>query len=265
MGVIFKNSVMYNSSSILNYPVCYSEEEREIGCWTDGKPLYQRTLTYTGSSSVTIQYNSSDDGFSLTGITDVYMDKIYPILDTLVSYQVNMPGGTNNARCIYQFEYAFWLDTGKFRKSHNPNVEYIGYVLEPNTTVTFQYTKITDQPGSGSWTPMATPTKQYSETEQVIGTWIDGSPLYEKTIIVSGFNASTSDSGWYYGTVNLSDYSINPSQVFPQGGETFITLQDTTTRPSVFIDWQGGSSVYVYFLGSRSGTLTLTIRYTKTI
>jgi hypothetical protein len=103
----------------------------------------------------------------------------------------------------------------------------------------------------------------YSETEQVVGKWIDGKDLFEKTIVIQNFSASTADSGWYYGTVDLSDYDVNPEHLFPQHGETYITLSDTTPRIPVYIDWQGGTNLYLYFLGSRSGTLTLVIYYTK--
>lgn len=103
----------------------------------------------------------------------------------------------------------------------------------------------------------------YSTAEQIVGKWIDGKDLFEKTIVIQNFSASTADSGWYYGTVNLADYGINPERLFPQQGETYIVLQDTTPRIPIYIDWQGGTNLYLYFLGSRSGTLTVVVRYTK--
>ena len=35
----------------INYitPECYSTEEREVGCWVDGKPLYQKSVATGGS------------------------------------------------------------------------------------------------------------------------------------------------------------------------------------------------------------------------
>jgi hypothetical protein len=47
---------------------------------------------------------------------------------------------------------------------------------------TIRYTKSTDTAGSGTWTSQGVPAHHYSTTEQVVGTWIDGSTLYEKTI-----------------------------------------------------------------------------------
>ena len=57
----------------------------------------------------------------------------------------------------------------------NNKAAYIKYL-------TMQYTKTTDTAGSGKWTPQGVPAIHYSTDEQVIGTWIDGSTLYEKTI-----------------------------------------------------------------------------------
>ena len=51
-----------------------------------------------------------------------------------------------------------------------------------SATVTIRYTKTTDQAGSGQWTPQGVPAVHYSEDEHIIGTWIDGSTLYEKTV-----------------------------------------------------------------------------------
>ena len=46
---------------------------------------------------------------------------------------------------------------------------------------TIFYTKTADTAGQGSWTTDGTPAHHYSTTEKVIGTWIDGKPLYERT------------------------------------------------------------------------------------
>lgn len=103
----------------------------------------------------------------------------------------------------------------------------------------------------------------YSTLEMSFGSWIDGKTVYERTFVIPNFSAATPDNNWYYGTVDLSTYGITPEHVFPDCAASFITLGDTTTRIPVYIDWQGGTNVYPYFIGSRSGDLTLTLRYTK--
>ena len=49
-------------------------------------------------------------------------------------------------------------------------------------SVTFFYTKTTDTPGSGMWNTQGGLAQHYSTTEHIIGTWIDGKPIYEKVI-----------------------------------------------------------------------------------
>ena len=44
-----------------------------------------------------------------------------------------------------------------------------------------QYTKTTDVAGSGSYNTLGVPTVHYTTDEQVVGTWIDGKPVYRRT------------------------------------------------------------------------------------
>lgn len=191
MGVIFKNNVMYNGGDTLIQPIIYSEKEREIGCWTDGKPLYQRTLFYTGNTVITVSGDSGSP-YSATGITDIYVNDILPTLDKLIHYQIDLTS-EGNEKNIYQFEYNFQALTGTFMRSHNPGIAFIGYNIIPGSSITLQYTKTTDQPGSGIWTPQGTYAEHYSTDEQVVGTWIDGSTIYEKTLYYSSISTSKTD------------------------------------------------------------------------
>ena len=107
----------------------------------------------------------------------------------------------------------------------------------------------------------------YSTDEQIVGTWIDGSALYEKTINVPNFSASNLESRLgtvYYGDLDISQYVTNTANVFPIMEKSFITLSDTTVRKPLYLDWQSGVMMSVYFpFVSRTGTLTLTLQYTK--
>jgi hypothetical protein len=48
------------------------------------------------------------------------------------------------------------------------------------------YTKLADVAGSGEYNTLAVPNVHYSTDEQVIGTWIDGKTLYQKTVTTGG-------------------------------------------------------------------------------
>lgn len=158
-------------------PVIYSTEEREIGVWVDGKPLYQKTLVVDGqdilSGNTTIDHNISN-------------------IDTTVSIDgfVNMNWSGNGGEPLFSNA----LDGSNFSPTWGITVKDLD-----NTTITFtigsnryaqgianvvitlRYTKTTDIPGSGTWTPDGAYAHHYSTDEKVVGTWIDGSTLYEKT------------------------------------------------------------------------------------
>ena len=138
-------------------PIIYSEEEREVGVWTDGKPLYERTFVF--SSEVVVNQgtwvNTNIDG---TGI-----DNIINVICRSGGASFGMLGARNNNNIIQLYS--------------------------PTTVgvygTTLQYTKTTDTPGSGKYAPSGVPAVHYSENEQVVGTWVDGSTLYEKTVVNS--------------------------------------------------------------------------------
>ena len=94
----------------------------------------------------------------------------------------------------------------------------------------------------------------YSTTEKVIGTWIDGKPVYQKTI--TGLNISTADEWLTIGQAGGIDKVING---------IFFSFS-----PSVNISWQAAfkvqnETIYCYLYGWLGVTLTdCMIQYTKT-
>lgn len=104
----------------------------------------------------------------------------------------------------------------------------------------------------------------YSATEQIVGTWIDGKPIYEKTI-TENFTSNT-------GSVSLASYSI----------DKLIEVKARGIQPSsnniVFMSYYGGESDYArwYYRPSDStlqvrfgssygkGEYYITLQYTKT-
>lgn len=161
-------------------PVIYSLEEREVGVWADGRPLYEKTY-----------YNAG----AVTGL-------------------VAIPHGISNLERVVSFKGSV-LDSNATPSDYTryslPRVAADGYnigldvvsdtdirVAVPSIFgtrlydwyVTIQYIKSSDTPGSGTWTPQGVPAVHYSTDEQVIGTWIDGSTVYEKT-----FNLTAPSTG----------------------------------------------------------------------
>lgn len=149
-------------------PIIYSDTERVVGVWRDNKPLYQRTWDL--GSDVLINSNT----WTNTSITvaDVNFEKI-------VGSQGVNSGGTN-----FGFIGA------------NRDQTYVQILQTRNSAIsirylTLLYTKTTDVAGSGNWNTDGVPTVHYSTSEQVIGTWIDGKPIYQKSVEIGTVNGGS--------------------------------------------------------------------------
>lgn len=139
----------------------YSADEKMIGQWTDGKPLYQKTVNFgalpnNASKSVAHNISSISTVCNIYGIgvgSNIYQP--FPILND----------ATPNK------SVALWCDNTNVtvRATNEDYSAMVGYI-------TIQYTKTTDSAVSiGNDT-------DYSTDEKIVGTWIDGRPIWQKTV-----------------------------------------------------------------------------------
>ena len=189
------NGTTYYINDIDNYspdsfaPVIYSEEEREVGVWIDGKPIYERTFVFLNKSTPVTSWT---DLTTLTGI------------DRIVTRKGYWQSHYNNV--------GNWLPVGGryVQLNYIPSSGKLQFIATDtgNTTIdlyiTLQYTKIADIPGSGSWTPQGVPAIHYSFDEHVIGTWVDESTVYEHTYDLNS-NVDISPSSWYATTIDSTN------------------------------------------------------------
>jgi hypothetical protein len=153
--------------NLIYLPALYSEEEREVGVWTDGKPLYQKTWDLGAETLL--------NGATYISTIDISgMEKI-------------LPGKAIGEQYVQSSPIMAYNDNNKLYVVPNAGI-YVRYI-------TLQYTKTTDQPGSGTWTPEGQLAHHYSTSEKIVGTWIDGSTVYERTQN-GGISISTNDT-WY--------------------------------------------------------------------
>lgn len=132
----------------------YSTDEKMIGRWIDGKPLYQKV--YTLSSAVTVSNSSFT---TISEIDASTMDRTFNVFGVSESADYSCP------MMLTTEEGYFKVMT--LRNDNSIRVKY----------VTLQYTKTTDSPVEiGNDT-------DYSTEEKIIGTWIDGKPIYQKTFV----------------------------------------------------------------------------------
>lgn len=171
-------------------PVIYSLEEREIGVWTDGKPLYQKTFIWNPTSTETT-----------IDVSSLNIDKLVKRQGTFTR---NSGGTIQQKNLEYRTEdvsnnnYGIQCEI----RSTNLLIRISAYTYSEiiEVRVTIQYTKTTDVAGSGTWTPQGVPAHHYSTDEHIVGTWM-GETLWEKTYdfssnpisIPSSSNFMTSD------------------------------------------------------------------------
>lgn len=248
-----KNGEMYfikdvNGDGSQFQPVIYSTEEREVGVWTDGKPLYEKT-------------------FSVSNITvDSWQDITHNISNLSEVVKFGGDFQRNSDGVIFSIPY---LEAGSVYITVQVSSTLIYYRVNGITTgkinITIQYTKTTDTPGSGTWTPQGVPAHHYSENEQVVGTWIDGSTVYERTFTLSEriqihnnySNILIADVSDYdiYNLIDCFSYDSN-------GGTDLTRIRLITKKIDFLIS--NNKLIANTSTNSEYAMTAFTIRYTKT-
>lgn len=189
MGLIKMNGVDYWGSAYgqgIIAPMIYSEEEIEIGVWTDGKPLYQRTWIL--NSPLSCATNTWVD----TPIPNVGMQRIVKGF----ANDIFDNGGVSQSNSFLYLSFAVNAPTYVRILNARPTTITVN-------AITLQYTKTTDTAGSGTYTPSKALAVHYSTNEQVIGTWIDGKPLYERVVQINSLPADTNTTAYPHGISDI--------------------------------------------------------------
>ena len=130
----------------------YSTDEQIVGRWIDGKPLYQKTYT----------------GLNVTPAYDVWTNIC--VAPTGIGNLTSVKLLTNGDDDISGSGIEVALSNGKIRAEYLQN-----HTLRTIDIMTIQYTKTSDvSVAIGNDT-------DYSTTEKIVGTWIDGKPIYKYT------------------------------------------------------------------------------------
>ena len=256
-----------DNASVEGYPpLIYSDEEREVGVWRDGKPLYQKTLvnnsTNASGSNTLIDVSALDIDtcVSINGICD----RIVPNTGTLI-YDMNSWETNQLYTCLSHSKFS-------------GNIQYqIRFYNNEGTSwqvITIQYTKTTDTAGSGIWNGQGGLAHHYSTTEQVIGTWIDTKPVYECTFYLASASLSSKEFSISTGLSNIKKI-LTCTGVLTNGSETYtLPFERLTERESIRTFARANSDGTVTLnvitgVGGASGYSTVTdvyvtITYTKT-
>lgn len=165
-------------------PIIYSLEERIIGVWKDGRPLYEKTIDCGAFPNT----DTKDVAHNIANVDNIWVFDGFVYGNNGQTYQLNRTTDAFN----YQWE----------TRANRTNVsiqDFANFGNDFSALVVVRYTKTTDVAGSGSWTPQGVPAVHYSTDEQVVGTWTDGSTIYKRT-----FEYSTPVSLTYNQWVNTN-------------------------------------------------------------
>ena len=233
-------------------PLIYSDEEREIGVWRDGKPLYQKTLYL--EYSFTEDYNISNPILNIDNV-----------VNTKGFIHIGPDGSEEYANPWFTSPYI--VSTSNFA-SISASKSTIRMISKgwgsTKARVTLQYTKTTDTAGSGTWTTQGGYAHHYSTTEKVVGIY-NGKPLYEK----SYFGLTAPSNGDSTNIINVA--SLNIQKMPFVYGSIKVANNTTHSGGESFRLWQRHNSSQGYAVAiivSNSsyygGELDVTIQYTKT-
>lgn len=216
----------------------YSTDEKMIGQWIDGKPLYQKVISFGALPNQTTKRVAS-------GLTDelvVFIEacavssagsRLIPAVPDPTSAQASFTWGIAMEYDASTHEVI--IQCGTDRSS------YTGYVL-------LKYTKNTDSAVSiGNDT-------DYSTDEKIVGTWIDGKPLYQKTVDLGSQQTLTSQT-WFETSIDCSDISTLVN----------VLCLDSPSNVKAFnASIQNGTLKLMTFRSSEDYVRVVTLQYTKT-
>ena len=191
-GELTKIAGLYQSTTPINMADCYSTEEKIVGCWTDGKPLYQKTIITPFSDKAKGSRSRVDILDGNQGIEPKIILGTMTV-DEYATFNMNGVGHDFADASTSNYAYATYTYTLAGAVSVVLRQYFYDGAASGYFTTTVKYTKSTDTPGSGQWTPSGAPAVHYSSQEHIIGTY-EGETLYERTIthegqLSSGFNS----------------------------------------------------------------------------
>lgn len=134
------NNTNYLSASL------YSEEERIIGCWIDGKPLYEKTIKYENVSCTKGSYNQI--GTVSNAIQNYEHVLNYMAYSTILKRNIAI-GGFAPTSSFKIYGYSCTIQSDSSNDSITISASSDSGIMSNDTLfITFQYTKTTDAENS---------------------------------------------------------------------------------------------------------------------
>lgn len=226
----------------------YSTTEKVVGCWTDGRPLYQKVVAcgaLPANTSKDVAHGISNLGLVIKG----YLIVKHASAGVQISVPFINPASAN-ANIGVKVNATNITIT-------DANTDYA--TAFPDSYAILQYTKTTDAANSFKYADE----NDYSTTEHIVGSWIDGKPVYQKTIVI-GALVNNSSKTVSHGISNLGAV-VDAVLVGMKNGGALVTAYDTLDNNQLFTFRISSSDIIVYSKSDRSSGWDswVTIKYTK--
>lgn len=231
----------------------YSTEEKQVGVWTDNKPLYCKTVqtAIPNNSQASYPHNIAD-------------------IDTIVRIEGGA-WGSNQLLPVNMTGYVYNNNEGALRVTvtkTNVVVMPLGWDGSGYTGYwNVYYTKTTDVAGSGGYEAYGFSPVIYSDVERKIGVWRDNKPLYQKTIVTTYNSSATS----YQIDVSALNLETIGNAILSVGSDNYMAeVGDYYSSSSDHIRWYYERSIEKVTIefGNAYPTkpfeVRLTLQYTKT-
>ena len=228
----------------------YSTEEKQVGVWTDKKPLYCKTVqtAIPNNSQASYPHNIAD-------------------IDTIVRIEGGA-WGSNQLLPVNMTGYVYNNNEGALRVTvtkTNVVVMPLGWDGSGYTGYwNIYYTKTTDVAGSGGYEAYGFSPVIYSDVERVIGVWRDNKPLYQRTIYIPSLPNATEVSYPH----NISDLE-RVVEIFGvaynSSGYSIPIIFANTASVAQVTAYTSATDIYIGTGMDRTSFVGyITLRYTKT-
>lgn len=223
----------------------YSTDEKVIGRWVDNKPLYKKTYFYQGTLATNSEIVIADvSGLNIERFVRGYGTSKEPNWGSIA---------------LPELEYRISV------RENNKLYVSVGSSSMQNayTYISIEYTKTTD---SAVTTVEVKPT-HYSTDEQVVGTWIDGKPIYQKTINCGAGPTASGNKEIPHGITNLgTTVKIEGIGIIPGNDWIYpVPFSSPTDLSAGITVWANSTNIVLQARQNRSNSnIYITISYTKT-
>lgn len=222
----------------INRSDIYDTTEKVIGKWTDGRPVYQKTIT--GTLANTTQEETVKATFASLGVSIQEFVDIHGVIftDAGKCIQMSVTQLSSNQK-INVLRMVGETNSSSSSEKNGIHIYNSWYTSGTNTyKITARYTKTTDAANSYNYADE----NDYSTSEKIIGKWIDGKPLYQKVFTGTVPNVTT-EGTQVTSTVDISGLNID----FAMISEAAVINNNYVIRlPSVSGGTLNGSTPVLY-------------------